>query len=152
MRKPPVDEAVDQECFITTARGFHAVLRCRAAAVPKALIVVAGIIRRHRVPIGSCWRQLNPREQALLVLAYLRRGETFAELPAGSMVGTATAWRYVNATVALLAARAPKLRKATRDGKKARVRLRGGGRDPDPHLRCRRGPALLLRQAQEARG
>jgi hypothetical protein len=32
-----------------------------------------------------------------------------------------------------------------------RVRLRGGGRDPDPHPRCRRGPALLLRQAQDAR-
>ena len=53
------------------------------------------------------------------MLAYLRRGETFAELPTGSRVGTATAWRYANATVALLAARAPKLRKATRDGKKA---------------------------------
>jgi hypothetical protein len=34
-------------------------------------------------------------------------------------VGTATAWRYVNETVALLAARAPKLRKAVRDAKKA---------------------------------
>jgi len=38
---------------------------------------------------------------------------------AGFGVGTATAWRYVNETVALLAARAPKLRKAVRDAKKA---------------------------------
>jgi len=43
--------------------------------------------------IGSWWRKLNPGEQALPVLAYLRRGETFAELAAASGVGTATAWR-----------------------------------------------------------
>jgi hypothetical protein len=46
------------------------------------------------------------------VLAYLRKGETFAELAAGFGIGTATAWRYVTETVALLAARAPKLRRA----------------------------------------
>ena len=80
---------------------------------------MAGIIRRHRNSIGSLWRKLNPGQQALLVLAYLRKGETFAELAAGFGVGTTTAWRYVNETVALLAARAPKLRKAVRDAKKA---------------------------------
>ena len=69
--------------------------------------------------IGSRWRKLNPGQQALLVLVYLRKGETFAELAAGFGVGTTTAWRYVNETVALLAARAPKLRKAVRDAKKA---------------------------------
>ena len=46
------------------------------------------------------------------MLAYLRKGETFAELAAGFGVGTATAWRYVTETVALLAARSPKLRRA----------------------------------------
>ena len=92
------------------------------AALPlsrKTLTFVAGIIRRHRAWIGSLWRKLNPGQQALLVLAYLRKGETFAELAAGFEVGTATAWRYVNETVALLAARAPKLRQAVRDAKKA---------------------------------
>ena len=39
------------------------------------------------------------------MLAYLRKGETYAELAAGFSVGTATAWRYVTETVALLAAR-----------------------------------------------
>jgi hypothetical protein len=53
------------------------------------------------------------------VLAYLRKGETFANLAAGFGVGAATAWRYVNETVALLAARAPKLRRALRDAAKA---------------------------------
>ena len=43
--------------------------------------------------------------QALLVLAYLPLGETFAELTAGFDVGTATAWRHVTEPVALLAAR-----------------------------------------------
>ena len=38
---------------------------------------------------------------------------------AGFGVGTATAWRYVEETIALLAARAPKLRTAVRDIKKA---------------------------------
>jgi hypothetical protein len=92
------------------------------AALPlsrKTLNYTAGIIRRHRASIGSGWRKLNPGQQALLVLAYLRKGETFADLAAGFEVGTATAWRYVNETVALLAARAPKLRQAVRGAKKA---------------------------------
>ena len=92
------------------------------AALPlssRTLTFVSGVIRRHRAAIGSPWRKLNPGQQALLVLVYLRKGETFAEVAAGFEVGTATAWRYVNETVALLAARAPKLRKAVRDAKKA---------------------------------
>src|ERR1700723_3950514 len=93
------------------------------AALPlssQTLTYVAGIIRRQRAAIGSCWRKLNPGKQALLVLAYLRKGETFADLAAGFGVGTTTAWRYVSETVPLLAARAPKLRAAVQDAKKAR--------------------------------
>src|SRR5215510_16534264 len=92
------------------------------AALPlsrKTLTFVAGIIRRHRVSIGSLWRKLNPGQQALLVLAYLRKGETFADLAAGFGIGTATAWRYVTETAGLLAARSPKLRKALRDARQA---------------------------------
>ena len=37
------------------------------------------------------------------MLAYLRKGETFAELAAGFGVGTSTAWRYVEEVTALLA-------------------------------------------------
>jgi hypothetical protein len=92
------------------------------AALPlsgQTLIYTAGVIRRHRARIGSCWRKLNPGRQALLVLAYLRKGETFAELAAGFAIGTATAWRYVSETVGLLAARSPKLGKALQDAKAA---------------------------------
>ena len=92
------------------------------AALPlsrQTLTFVSGIIRRHRASTGSLWRKLNPGEQALLVLAYLRKGETFAELAAGFGVGRATAWRYIRETIAMLSARAPKLRQAVRDAKKA---------------------------------
>ena len=41
---------------------------------------MSGIIRRHRSAAGSRWRKLNSGKQALLVLVYLRKGETFAEL------------------------------------------------------------------------
>jgi hypothetical protein len=82
------------------------------AALPlsrRTLDYLAGVVRRHRRRIGSCWRKLNPGQQALLVLVHLRKGETFAGLAAGFGVGTATAWRYVQEAVTLLAARAPKL-------------------------------------------
>jgi hypothetical protein len=68
------------------------------AALPlsrKTLTFVSGIIRRYRTSIGSHWRKLNSGQQALLVLAALRKGETFAELATGFGVGTTTAWRYV---------------------------------------------------------
>jgi DDE superfamily endonuclease/Helix-turn-helix of DDE superfamily endonuclease len=90
------------------------------AALPlsaQTLTYVAGAIRRHRRKTGSCWRKLNPGRQALLVLAYLRKGETFAELAAGFGIGTGTAWRYAGETVALLAARSPRLRRALRQAK-----------------------------------
>ena len=92
------------------------------AALPlsrQTLAFAAGVIRRHRASIGSRWRKLNPGQQALLVLAYLRKGETFTDLAAGFGVGTTTAWRYVGETVALLAARAPKLRTAVREANRA---------------------------------
>ena len=93
-----------------------------SAALPlsrQTLDYTAGIIRRHRRLIGSPWRKLNARQQALLVLAYLRKGETFAELAAGFGISTATAWRYVSETTAPLAARSPKLRQALRAASKA---------------------------------
>jgi len=92
------------------------------AALPlssRTVVFTAGLIRRHRVRIGSPWRKLNPSEQALLVLAYLRKGETFADLAAGFGIGIATAWRYVTETVALLADRSPKLRTALTAARKA---------------------------------
>jgi DDE superfamily endonuclease/Helix-turn-helix of DDE superfamily endonuclease len=117
--KPLVDEAIDQERLIT-ARGFCMLFY--RAALPlssRTLNYAAGIIRRHLKPIGSRWRRLNPGRQAMLVLVYLRKGDTYPELAAAFEAGLATAWRYAGETTALLAARAPKLRQAVRDAKRA---------------------------------
>jgi hypothetical protein len=94
------------------------------AALPlsrKTLNYTAGVIRRHRRQISSRWRKLNPGQQALLALAYLRKGETFTDLAAGAGISTATAWRYINEAVALLSARSPKLRAALRSARKAKL-------------------------------
>jgi Helix-turn-helix of DDE superfamily endonuclease len=88
----------------------------------QTLTFTAGLIRRHRAAIGSPWHKLNPGQQALLVLVRLRKGEPFAQVAAGFGVGTATAWRYVTETVALLAARAPRLRQAVRQRRKPATR------------------------------
>jgi hypothetical protein len=50
----------------------------------QTLDYTAGIIRLHRRRIGSCWRRLNPGRQALLVLAYLRKGRRSPSWPPGS--------------------------------------------------------------------
>lgn len=64
---------------------------------------LSGELAGYRQRIGCRWRRLPPGRQALLVLAHLRRGETFAALGAGFAVGAATAWRYVREAVELLA-------------------------------------------------
>jgi DDE superfamily endonuclease len=117
--KPLVDEAITTTILICPG----ASMLFYRAALPLSratLTYLAGVIRRYRRQIGSCWRKCNPGQQALLVLAHLRKGETFAELADGFGVGTATAWRYVRETVRLLAARAPKLRSALAAASKAR--------------------------------
>jgi hypothetical protein len=70
---------------------------------------VANLIRAHRRAIGSLWRKLPPHQQALLALAHLRNGDTYARLAAGFGVGIATVYRYVREAVDLLAACAPSL-------------------------------------------
>ena len=73
---------------------------------------VANLIAAHRRAIGSRWRRLAPGRQALLVLAHLRCGDTYARLAAGFRIGVATVYRYIRETVDLLAALAPTLRDA----------------------------------------
>jgi hypothetical protein len=80
----------------------------------RTLEYATGVVRRHRRQVGSRRRILPPGAQALMVLVYLRKGETFEQLGAGFGVSTSTAWRYVNETVALLSARSPKLHQALR--------------------------------------
>lgn len=70
---------------------------------------VADLLRAHLRRIGSPWRKLTPDRQALLVLAHLRNGDTYARLAAGFGVGIATVYRYVREVTDLLAAQASTL-------------------------------------------
>ncbi|MBQ0987792.1 transposase [Streptomyces sp. F63] len=70
--------------------------------------------RRHRRAIGSRWRRLAAGRQALLTLAHLRVGHTYAQLAVGFGVGTTTAYRHVTEAVELLAVLAPSLADAAR--------------------------------------
>ena len=80
----------------------------------RSLVYLSGLLSAHRAEIGSPWRRLNPGEQALLVLAHLRNGDTYTRLAAGFRVGIATVYRYVREAVDLLAADAPSLAAAMR--------------------------------------
>jgi len=78
--------------------------------VPHELVEhVSWLIYARRRELRSRWRRLGCFKQALLALAHLRKNETLAQLGAGFGVSEATAWRYVDETVELLAAWAPGL-------------------------------------------
>ncbi|MFE6787896.1 transposase family protein [Streptomyces sp. NPDC057680] len=87
---------------------------------------LSGLLSGHRRRIGSRWRRLTCGRQALLVMAHLRCGDTYARLAAGFRVGIATAYRYIREAVDLLAALAPTLEQAMETvRKKAYVILDG---------------------------
>ncbi|MFF7476978.1 transposase family protein [Streptomyces sp. NPDC008092] len=68
----------------------------------------------RRLELGTRWRRLPAARQALLVLAHLRCGHTYAQLAAGFGVGTSTVGRYVAEAVEVLAVLAPDLATAVR--------------------------------------
>ncbi|MHA7962477.1 transposase family protein [Streptomyces sp. L500] len=81
--------------------------------VPYELVEhVSWLIHARRRELKSPWRRLGCFKQALLVLAHLRKNETFAQVGAGFGVSESTAWRYVDETLEVLAAWAPGLREA----------------------------------------
>jgi len=77
-----------------------------------ALITLSDALRQHRALLGTRWRRLTVGEQALLVVAHLRKGETYADLAAGYGIGTTTVFRYIREAIELLAALAPTLHEA----------------------------------------
>src|SRR3954451_15993707 len=78
----------------------------------RALIMLADALRQNRTELKTRWRRLEPGRQALLVLAHLRKGETYADLACGFDVGTTTVYRYLREALDLLAAVAPTLEQA----------------------------------------
>ena len=78
----------------------------------RAVNLLADTLRHHRNQLATRLRKLSAGRQALLVVAYLRKGETYAELACGFQVGTSTVYRYVREALTLLAAMAPTLEQA----------------------------------------
>lgn len=69
-------------------------------------------LRQRRREIGSRWRRLSARRQALLALAHLRCGDTYCQLAAAFRIGIATVYRYIREAVEVLSALAPSLEQA----------------------------------------
>ncbi|MFI6333232.1 transposase family protein [Micromonospora chersina] len=82
--------------------------------LPRTLNHTAERIRAHRNQHRSRWRRHDLGGQALLALAHLRNGDTYTRLAAGFAVGVATAWRYVQEAIVLLAEVAEDLATAMR--------------------------------------
>ena len=60
----------------------------------RALTTLADALRHHRTQRGTRWRRLDAGTQALLVVAHLRKGETYTDLATGFGIGTTTVfWR-----------------------------------------------------------
>lgn len=76
------------------------------------LRLLTGQLAERRRQVGTRWRRLPPNRQALLVLARLRCGDTYARLAASFGIGVATAYPYIRETVDLLAALVPTLQQA----------------------------------------
>ncbi len=78
----------------------------------RCLIMLSDAVRQHRNALRTRWRRLGPGQQALLVLAHLRKGETYRDLAEGFGIGTSTVYRYLREGLELLAAMAPTLDEA----------------------------------------
>ncbi|MER7967407.1 transposase family protein [Streptomyces sp. NPDC096080] len=78
----------------------------------RTLRYLAGHLLSWRREIGTRWRRLAPGRHALLTLAHLRCGDTYAQLAAGFGIGIATAYRYIREAIDVLAALAPSLAEA----------------------------------------
>ncbi|AVH99337.1 IS5/IS1182 family transposase (plasmid) [Streptomyces sp. WAC00288] len=81
--------------------------------VPYELVEhVAWLLHERRLACNTRWRKLGCFKQALLALVHLRKNETFSQLGAGFGISQATAWRYVDETLDVLAGWAPGLHEA----------------------------------------
>ena len=78
----------------------------------RTLRFLTGQLTVRRREIGTRWRRLSAARQALLALAHLRCGDTYAQLDAGFGIGIATVYRYIREAVEGLSALAPSLAEA----------------------------------------
>lgn len=59
----------------------------------RALGVLADALRAYRSQQATRWRKVPPGRQSLLVIAYLRQGETYADPACGFRIGPSTVYR-----------------------------------------------------------
>ncbi|WP_330352024.1 transposase family protein [Streptomyces chartreusis] len=78
----------------------------------RSLRFLTGRLKARRQEIGTRWRRLPASRQALLALAHLRCGDTYAQLAAGFGIGIATVYRYISEAIEVLASLAPSLAEA----------------------------------------
>jgi len=75
---------------------------------------LTSVITAHRVRIGSRWRKVSPWQQAVLVLAMLRKDERLTDLAGPNDISPSTMRRYLLEVIGVLATRAPRLNRALR--------------------------------------
>ncbi|MFI6951555.1 transposase family protein [Streptomyces sp. NPDC050422] len=80
----------------------------------------------RRREVGTRWRRLTPDRQALLGLAHLRCGDTYAQLAAGFGIGIATVFRHIREAIEVLAALAPSLAEVMRTVSRPAFVILGG--------------------------
>jgi hypothetical protein len=73
----------------------------------RTLTRLTELLRARRRDVGSRWRRLEPDQQALLVLAHVRNGDTRDRLAGGFDISATTVWRYIREAVDLLTAPRP---------------------------------------------
>src|SRR3954451_16291379 len=107
----------------------------------RCLMLLSDAFRQRRNSLRTRWRRLAPGQQALLVVAHLRKGETYRDLADCFGIGTSTVYRYLREGLELLAAMGPTLDEAIAvaqrkayvilDGTLLRINRSGmtGGRD-----------------------
>ncbi|MFJ9862259.1 transposase family protein [Streptomyces albogriseolus] len=78
----------------------------------RTLRFLTGQLTARPQEIGTRWRRLPAARQALLALAHLRCGDTYAQLAAGFDIGIATVYCYIREAVEALAVLAPSLAEA----------------------------------------
>jgi DDE superfamily endonuclease len=93
---------------ITRVRQELRVLVCPSSIdlSSRTLRFLTGHLAARQRKIGTRWRRLPIGRQALLALAHLRCGDTYAQLAAGFGIGIATVYRYIREYACCVIARA----------------------------------------------